>query len=167
MRATLILTLLIALTGCASEERIPPATPEEAEATEIVNEYIFNTGRAKEKYEGQWFTIRAGPILRVKDDRGVIAKHRGITMNMMFRGREETWLIDRDEHITAVCRIGHLIAGELLMMKDCRWPDAPEPELTTEKPSKHTGTGYSGSPATTAPATTTASPVTDDFQTAP
>ena len=133
MRAILIITFLIALTGCASEEQIPPAMPEEAEATEIVNEYIFNTDRAKERYEGKWFTIRAGPILRVRDDRQVTAKHRNVTMSMIFGGRKETWLINRNEHITAVCRIGPLIAGQILMMKDCRWPDAPELALPTEK----------------------------------
>ena len=114
-------------------EEQPPSTTQEINAGQIAREFVFNWSKAMQSYQDQWFTVNAGPVNRVASRRATI-EYEGVTLKMYFNSRDDTWAIEPDQDITAVCKLTNARAhNRSITMKGCRWP-TPEPKYPRRNP---------------------------------
>ena len=105
----------------------PPAATREINAEKMAREFVFNWPKAMERYLDQWFTVSAGPVNKVANRRATI-EYEGITLRMYFNSRDDTWTIEPDQDITAVCKLTNARNhNRSITMKGCQWPE-PEPD---------------------------------------
>ena len=127
---TLTAVVILALIACSGPGHPPdPQNVPEADAEEIIREYIFNRERAKEAYEDRWFTVTAGPVARIWDgDQATVKYKNAYPAVLIFNDKEQAAQINRSEHLRAVCQFKGLtrISGNRAYKFDkCRWPDGP------------------------------------------
>ena len=114
-------------------EEQPPETTQEINADQVAREFVFNWPKAMKSYQNQWFTVNAGPVNKVANRRATI-EYEGVTLKMYFNSRGDTWTIEPDQDITAVCKLTNARAhNRSITMKGCRWP-APEPKYPRRRP---------------------------------
>ena len=130
LAATLTAVAILALIACSGPQHPPdPQNVPEADAEEIVREYIFNRERAKEAHEDKWFTITAGPVTKIGYGNRAIVKYKGTGTTLtvlIFNEKDQAAQINRGQHVRAVCQFQGLVALNTIYKFDkCRWPDGP------------------------------------------
>lgn len=129
LAATLTAVAILALTACSGPEHPPdPQNVPEADAEEIIREYIFNRERAKEAYKDRWFTVTAGPVARIwNGDRAIVNYKGAIHTILIFNEKEHAARINRGENMRAVCQFKGISYGirrsKAFKFDKCRWPD--------------------------------------------
>ena len=123
--AIAIILLFLTLTPCSDPPR-PPNQPPAVNASEIVDEHVFNESRASQRYLHQWFTVTAGPIVRISGNRRAVSRYRGYAVHLLFQDKAEAQSIDRNDHVTALCWLRHQTQG-LIVFDSCEFAANPRP----------------------------------------
>ncbi len=120
-RAALVLALaMMIVTACSGEytgERDPPSE----DAGNIVAQYVFNEDRADEIYEDRWFSVTAGPAVRVRDGSRVRFRYQGLNLEMHFKDKADVRDLNQGDHVTAVCKVqGWVGFAGRIYLNNCR-----------------------------------------------
>lgn len=122
LTAALALLLAAALAACSPPPAPPPADPPPISADDMARQFAFNLRQARENHKDNWYTVSAGPVVKVIG-RTAYADTEPYPTELRFTLQDDAWSIRPEETVRAVCQFDRLWLGERkVLLRHCAWP---------------------------------------------